>query len=62
MQTSTKLIAAKVFLALSVVLFTMAVLEVVSSVSHAYCHGSSHNARGAYCEAVYSEEEGYRAL
>lgn len=33
-----------------------------SFVSHEYCHGSSHNARGAYCETVYANEEGYRAL
>lgn len=48
--------------AVTAILVISIVALVATAVSHEYCHGSSHNARGYYCEAVYANEDGYRAL
>lgn len=43
---------------------SIAVLSIIAVrfFSYEYCHGSSHNARGWYCETAYQNEDGYRAL
>lgn len=53
---------AKIFLALALAFLAATVAQSAKFLSFEYCHGSSHNARGTYCETVYAKEPGYRAL
>lgn len=62
MTFAQKLAVSKIALALSAVFLIAIIAKTSQFVSHEYCHGSSHNARGAYCETVYADEDGYRAL
>ena len=60
MTFAQKLAISKIALALSAIFLLAIVAKTSAFVSYHYCHGSSHNAHGAYCETVYQDE--YSAL
>lgn len=62
MTFAQKLAVSKSALALSALFIIATVVETSAILSHAYCHGGSAEARTFYCETVYADEDGYRAL
>lgn len=62
MKYLAKLRAFQVGIVVTIVLLAYLASQAVKFVSYEYCHGSSHNARGWYCETAYQNEDGYRAL
>lgn len=60
MTFAQKLALAKAGTIVAVAIALYVVAEIASFVSYHYCHGASHNAHGAYCQAVYQDE--YSAL
>ena len=62
MNEQIKAAASKASLALSALFLVLVAKESASFVSYEACHGSDHYARSFYCETVYRNEPGYRAL
>lgn len=62
MTFAQKLAISKIALALSAVFIIATIATKSMALTHAYCHGGSAEARTFYCETVYRNEPGYRAL
>lgn len=56
MKFATKLVFAKTVTAIIAIAIAVIVVNFLRSVSWHYCHGASHNAHGAYCQAVYQDD------
>ena len=62
MTYANKLAIARGVMAILAGLFAAMFFYILATWSYGHCHGSDHYARGYYCETVYSNEDGYRAL
>lgn len=62
MTFAQKIAVSKISLAIALAFLVATIAQTSKFLSYEYCHGSSHNARGTYCETVYANEDGYRAL